>query len=143
MVGQHDRPAMSSGSITWKSLLRCVTSGLILVVAAATSFGQPAGAQVPAASHVVEARGSTTWTSDTVPSGPTSLNGIACPTTTSCFAVGMAIGIIVAGIVVALIFAAMGYAVKPLSLSTDGTASLRRPTVRPSSLPSSAGPATR
>ena len=88
MVGQHDRPAMSSDSITWKSLLRCVTSGLILVLAAATSFGQPAGAQVPAASHVVEPRATTTWTSDAVPSGLSSLNGIACPTATSCYAVG-------------------------------------------------------
>ena len=78
-----------------RKALRLFVPALLVVTVLTVVGGVPAGAQASAT-----ANSGSTWTTQTVPSGTSYLNAIACPSTTTCYAVGQnnsnAVGVILA-----------------------------------------------
>ena len=66
-----------------RKALRLFAPALLAVTVLTVVGGVPAGAQVSAT-----ANSGSTWTTQIVPSGTNYLNAIACPSTTTCYAVG-------------------------------------------------------
>src|ERR1017187_314861 len=66
-----------------RKALRLFVPALLVVTVLTVVGGVPAGAQASAT-----ANSGSTWTTQTVPSGTSYLNAIACPSTTTCYAVG-------------------------------------------------------